>query len=662
MKLADTLDFQYNIAKNILLNPTASVPSTTVAGLVFSQVGGVAPTYSTAASANLGFYGYNGSGWLRLDNVYNSPSDLIGTTAPANGISYGNIIAGHVLALNSSGLIVDAGFLASAVPTSLTGDVTGTVAANSMATTVNSIQSYTINLTSPSNFNVLAFSAGSIVNSPLAVSITGEVSAAQTTINNATSLTASVIKLLGKTFTTAQVSANGLLRYNTSTGWSTDSSSYLTTAVTSFDGLTGAVTLSAGTGLSASAAGSTVSIVNTGVTSLSLSAGSNMAVSQSTGAVVLGMSSSPSFSSININGSLLTYNATPSAQTDIITYGQVLNQSFGMRDFKESCLAATTANLASVYASGPQTLTDSSTGSVLVIDTVTISAVGTRILVKDQTTGSQNGIYTLTTAGVAGTTKWVLTRAVDFNGGGTSDVTNGAYTYVGSGTANGGFGFILSTPDTIVLDTTSLTFVKYSGTSMYTAGTGLSLSNYQFSISNTTVAAGTYGNSGLNQIPTFTVNAQGQLTAAGYYSTTSITAVGTITSGTWNGATIAVGRGGTGLTSTAGAGSLLYGTSTTAYSSLSGNSTATKMFLSETSGVPSWGTLAYTDISNLNSWTGSSAITTIGTITTGTWNGSVIDLSHGGTGLSSYAAGDMVYYSTGGSFTRLSKGTANQIL
>jgi hypothetical protein len=82
-----------------------------------------------------------------------------------------------------------------------------------------------------------------------------------------------------------------------------------------------------------------------------------------------------------------------------------------------SCLVATTGNLSSTYANGlagvGATLTNSVAQVVLVIDGVTL-VVGNRVLVKDQTVGFQNGVYSVTNVGSV-TTNWVLTRASDYD-------------------------------------------------------------------------------------------------------------------------------------------------------------------------------------------------------------------------------------------------------
>ncbi|HAI74054.1 TPA: hypothetical protein DCL22_01545, partial [Candidatus Moranbacteria bacterium] len=60
-------------------------------------------------------------------------------------------------------------------------------------------------------------------------------------------------------------------------------------------------------------------------------------------------------------------------------------------------------------------------------------------------------------------------------------------------------------------------------------------------------------------------------------------------------------------------------------------------------------------------WTGAASITTLGTIGTGVWNGTAVDTAHGGIGLSSYTAGDMLYYSSGTTFTAIPAGSNGQI-
>lgn len=118
--------------------------------------------------------------------------------------------------------------------------------------------------------------------------------------------------------------------------------------------------------------------------------------------------------------------------------------------------------------------------------------------------------------------------------------------------------------------------------------------------------------------------------------TTNITTLGTITSGTWSATTIAVNKGDTGLTTWTGAYRLIYSTAATTLTTLAPNSTTTRKFLRQVGAnnaatAPAWDTVTKTDVglSNventaLSTWAGTSSITTLGTITSGTWNGSAI--------------------------------------
>ena len=129
---------------------------------------------------------------------------------------------------------------------------------------------------------------------------------------------------------------------------------------------------------------------------------------------------------------------TPSANNDLATVLYVKNIAAGLRDPKDACRAASTANVN--IASAPATL-----------DGVTLAS-GDRILLKNQTTASENGIYIFNGTGNA------LTRSTDADED--AEVTQGLSTYVVSGTVNQRTGWLLSTVDPIVVGTTSLTIVQ----------------------------------------------------------------------------------------------------------------------------------------------------------------------------------------------------------
>lgn len=122
------------------------------------------------------------------------------------------------------------------------------------------------------------------------------------------------------------------------------------------------------------------------------------------------------------------------------------------------CVAATTANLSVTYSNGTAgvgaTLT-STANQVFTLDGVT-PAVGARVLIKDQTTALQNGIFTVTNAG-SGTVPWVLTRASDFDS--PSQMVVGDVIFVATGTINGVTAW-MQTASVAAVGTSNITFIK----------------------------------------------------------------------------------------------------------------------------------------------------------------------------------------------------------
>jgi hypothetical protein len=164
-----------------------------------------------------------------------------------------------------------------------------------------------------------------------------------------------------------------------------------------------------------------------------------------------------------------------------------------------------------------------------VIDGVTLVA-GDRVLLKDQSTASENGIYVAVASGAA-------SRATDADT--SAKVTTGMFTFVAEGTVNGDNGFVLTTNDTITLGTTGLTFVQFSGAGQVIAGAGLTKSG------NTLDVVGTADR--------ITVNVDSVDIASTYVGQSTITTLGTITTGIWNGTDVAVADGGTGASDAASA-------------------------------------------------------------------------------------------------------------
>ena len=142
-------------------------------------------------------------------------------------------------------------------------------------------------------------------------------------------------------------------------------------------------------------------------------------------------------------------------------------------DTKPSCRAGTTADLSATYNNGSSgvgaTLTASSNGAI-VIDGVSLS-VNDRVLVKNQTTASENGIYVVSTQG-DGSTAFVLTRATPEDQ--PSELSGGAFVFVEEGTANADNGYVFTHTGAPTFGTTSLDVAQFSGAGQIDSGAALS--------------------------------------------------------------------------------------------------------------------------------------------------------------------------------------------
>ena len=189
-------------------------------------------------------------------------------------------------------------------------------------------------------------------------------------------------------------------------------------------------------------------------------------------------------------------------------------------DVKKSVRVATTANLASTYNNSNGTLTATANGAISV-DGVALST-NDRVLVKDQTDPVENGFYLVTnTGGVSAA--FVLTRTPDANDA--DELTGGAFTFVEQGSTNADNGYVATHNGTPTIGTDDITFDQFSGAGQIDAGNGLTKSG------NTIDAVGT-----TNRI---SVTADAIDIASTYVGQTSITTLGTIGTGAWQGDSIA---------------------------------------------------------------------------------------------------------------------------
>jgi len=362
---------------------------------------------------------------------------------------------------------------------------------------------------------------------------------------------------------------------------------------------TSPTTLSRDTVLSSSAGGTSKVNFTSGVSGLEVfitqPAEEAIYLNQATGKVEVGGNGTNTVSFTNINTTNLTANTvtltagtistTPNVAADIANKEYVDNLVASGTHFHEPVRVESPININATYNNGTDgvgaTLTNAGTQTALVIDGVTLS-VADRVLIYEQTNQTQNGVYVVTDVG-SGSTNWILTRSDDANTFGlTSPNTlgEGSTFFVREGDTGAGETYTCNTVGTIIFGTTNITFVQISAAQIYKAGTGLSLTNTTFSITNTAVTPATYGNAGA--VAQFTVNAQGQLTSAANVSinASSIT-LGTLandrtTAASANGASTIVLRDSTGsftantITATTSNATTFNGT-TGAFTNVSGN-------------------------------------------------------------------------------------------
>jgi hypothetical protein len=303
----------------------------------------------------------------------------------------------------------------------------------------------------------------------------------------------------------------------------------------------------------------------------------------------------------NISTTTGTISTTPVGDTDIANKNYVDSVAQGL-DVKASCVYSTTNNI-----------TLSGLGTQAGGDWASSLTAGDRVLVKNQSSSQFNGIY------VASASTWA--RSSDMNVW--AEVPS-AFTFIESGTTLADTGWVCTANQGGTIDVTAMPWSQFSGAGTYLAGDGLQLIGNTFSVK-------------LNGT-TLDVSSSGVKISDTYVGQTSITTLGTIATGTWNGNTIGVAYGGTGLTSYA-IGDLIYASGATTLSKLPDVATGNALISGGVGAAPLWGKIGLT------------------THVSGT-----LPIANGGTNATTTPTAGAVAYGTGTAYAFTTAGTAGQVL
>lgn len=386
------------------------------------------------------------------------------------------------------------------------------------------------------------------------------------TANVATQLTVSdgtasdTVDLLTDTLTIAGSGAINTAVTNNTVTVSVDTATTSALGVASFD--TNNFTVTAGAVSTKDITIGTTSLTN-GETTLTLAGLQSLTVDNLTfdgntiqaDAVNTGITLDPNGGHVSVNNSRIEDVSDPVNDTDAANKRYVDDVAQGI-SAKPAVLAATTANLSGTYSNGTSGVGATlsiAPSATLTIDGVNLTALYQGVLVKDQTNAYENGRYFVSQVGDA-LTDWILTRCGYCDEA--SEIPS-AYVFVQSGTTYGGTGWvaIVSDPSSFDVGIDDINWQQFSGAGTYTAGEGLTLTGTEFDVNLATnsglaiisdelqvasTIAGdglTFSNGVVDVVGTanrISVAADAIDIASTYVGQTSITTLGTVTTGTWN--------------------------------------------------------------------------------------------------------------------------------
>lgn len=186
----------------------------------------------------------------------------------------------------------------------------------------------------------------------------------------------------------------------------------------------------------------------------------------------------------------ITVGTGPTAQLDVATKAYVDAATAAAIHIHDPVRVERENNLAGTYNNGTAgvgaTLTNSGAQAALVIDGITLNT-SDRVLVYEQTDQTQNGVYVVTDTG-SPSTNWVLTRSSDTNTSGNNDANSldqGSYFYVQEGTAGAGESYVCNVSGAITFGTTNITFAQFAATPEFTGGTNIDVTGQTISLTGT---------------------------------------------------------------------------------------------------------------------------------------------------------------------------------
>lgn len=283
------------------------------------------------------------------------------------------------------------------------------------------------------------------------------------------------------------------------------------------------------------------------------------------------------YTPLNLAGGTMTGNLILNGDATLalqaVTFQQFNSAIQGLTPKPTAKVATTTALPSNTYSNGTAgvgaTLTGTTNATLSAIDTYA-PQLGDVILVMNEATGANNGLYTVTQVGSV-SLPYILTRHVDMD---SSTEFVGAYIPVSNaGSVNKNSIWLCNSTTPFTTGTTSVIFTQLNGATDLIQGAGITISGNTISITTAGVT---------------NVMLAGSITASKLVGT-DITTVGTITTGTWNGSVIGSIHGGTGVNNT---GTLTYGSNNITFTT-SGTTTLT---------LPTSGTV--TALGNSNTGTG----------------------------------------------------------